>query len=247
MPAPTDLTPAEQQASDQALDTFVAALGGREQLTAALTVGSGSPEVDRVLRLIDDPRYATWSLRKLCVAAGITVAEFFSAYRKAALVEAHLKAVQIIAGAIPGVVQDLMQRAQPHAIKCEPCNGIGTITTDPTPQIPNPIPQPCRACNGVGTITVLPDLDRQKVALELGTLLQARGGLSIQQNVLTAGSGAAPLGSGGAGALDALQQAVHGLLRPTARALPIPTPASAPVPVVDGILEEPPCAESPTT
>lgn len=226
------LSAVEADLAGAAIDQFAATLGGRAALLDTLSVANGSPEIDQIARLLDDPRYAGWSLRRLCHLAGITVADLFSAYRKALIVRAHVEATRKIVDALPGVVADVMARSQPYQETCRDCQGTTRYTPEPTKKEPNPVAEPCRACQATGTITILPDLDRQKVALELGQLLQSRTGISIQQNTLSlppAGGGA------GVGTLESLQQAVQAVLYPRA----VPRSPEPPIATEGEIVDQP--------
>lgn len=197
----------ERESGIAAVATFVEQLGGKAAVIEALEIASDQLEVDAVLSLLADPRYDTWSLRRLCQNAGLTVHEFFGAFRKAAMVRAQIRATQKIADGIVPVVEDVMRRAAPVVETCEACSGTGTFTPDPSKRQPNPQPEPCKACKSSGKITILPELDRQKLALELADLVKKGGGLQIQNNQLNM-SGAA--GGTGAGDLEKLQQALAG-------------------------------------
>lgn len=219
------LTDAEADLSSAAVDAFTVAIGGRQGLLDALVVASGTPDVDKVTNLLIDPRYGGWTLRRICALAGLSVADLFRAYQKALVVRAHLQATRIVTEQLTHVVDDIMRRNQPHDETCELCDGTGTYTPNPTKKVPNPEPQSCVRCRGKGLIVVKPDLDRQKVALELGQLIQRQGGINVQQNNLTLPAGtSSPTAPG---ALEQLQQAVHETLYPRARPLPS---ASAPPP-----------------
>jgi hypothetical protein len=216
------LTAVEADLSAAAVDAFTVAIGGRQALLDTLAVADGTKEVHQIVNLLIDPRYAGWSLRKICGQAGLTIADLFVAYRKALVVKAHLQATRIVTENLVAVVDDVMTRAQPFAITCDACKGTGTFTPEPAKKLPNPSPEPCRACNATGRLMQIPDLDRQKVALELGQMLQQRG-LVVQQNNLTVPTG----GSIGApGALEQLQQAVHEVLYPRASVREVPVEAA---------------------
>jgi hypothetical protein len=206
---PLALSDADQALSDEAVQTFVAEVGGRHALTGALAVGATSPDVQQIVRLLLDPRYDQTSLPRLCRLAGLTVADFFVAYRKALVARSHIAATHLVAGQILTVVQDILHRAAPHHVPCDACYGCGSITPSPTRQVPNPSPGPCPRCQGRGQITLLPDLDRQKVALELAQLTQKSGGIVVQQQT-TVTQPQRPLQA--PGALEQLQQAVSQIL-----------------------------------
>jgi len=155
-----------------AIEVFAKAVGGREQLADTLAVTGTGSEIERITTLLLDPRYAQWSLARLCQTVGLTVADLFATYRKALIARAHIEASHIIAAKLPPVVTDVMDKA----------------ISDPT-------------------------VERQKLALELGQLLEKKGGLIVQQNAI-----AANLTATAPGALEQLQQAVGDLLFGGARA-----------------------------
>ena len=158
-------------------------VGGRDAIAEILSVASSDPEIDKVLTLLLDPSYARYSVAHLCHLAGITAAELYQALGKASIARAKITAlVTEVAPKLTGVVKDIMDRAQPYEIPCTHCGGLTEYTPEPTKEVPNPAPQPCRVCNATGKLLALPDLDRQKVALELGQLTQKGGGFAIQVN-----------------------------------------------------------------
>jgi len=222
----TTLTAVEQGLSSAAIDTFTKAVGGRDALIDVLSVASDAPDVDKIVTLLCDPRYDGYSLRRLCEITGLTIADLFSALKKAAISRAHILAITTqIAPNLVGVVKDVMIRAQPYEVPCGECGGIGTITADPTKETPNPSPLPCTTCRGGGVMLALPDLDRQKVALELGQLVTKGGPLLALQQNFPAGAAAS---SGAPGSLEQVQQAVSELLFKA-------TPRSTPP--IEGIVE----------
>ena len=231
------LTPEEADLSTAAIAAFTTAIGGRAKLLETLQVASDAPEVDGVVTLLMDPRYGGWSLRRICKAANLTIADLFAAYKKALIVKAHLQATQVVATHLVAVVDDVMKRSQPHEVACEGCHGMGTIPLAVAGQ--PPAPTECPACKGSGHVIAQPDLDRQKVALELGQLLTKGGGINLQQNTLVAGGGGSA--TFGPGALDQLQQAVGEILTPRSRRS---APASPPIDVT-AIPAVPLAAEAP--
>lgn len=207
---PTYLSPEEADASSRAIDTVVAALGGRPALLDTLAVAADAPEVEPILSLLLDPRYHKLSLRSLCTMANLTVVDLFAAYKKAMVTKAHLVAYKAITDTIVPVVEDVMRRAAPYEIPCYGCGGAGQVAVEGQPDAPLIT---CEDCRGTGKLLQLPDLDRQKLALELAQLVQKSAGLQIQNNQLTL-----PPGAGGSdprlggGTLVELQTAVREIL-----------------------------------
>jgi len=228
----TPLTDEEVDLSANAVMAFETALGGRDALIDVLAVADDAPEVARILNLLLDPRYQAMSLRRLCTMTGLSVADFFAAYKTAAVVRAHIQAAPIIAAKLLGVVDDLMTRAQPHYLICPVCRGTGSIVPEPTTAKPNPIPEPCTSCVE-GRQLVLPDLDRQKLALEVAELIKPRGGMVFNQANLLNTNGDRPSG-GATGALEQLQQAASSVLFSRA-----PAPVEAPETIINGEVAPP--------
>ena len=141
------------------------------------------------------------------------------------IARAHIAASHIIAEKIPPIVDDVMTRAAPQRLRCQACQGASA----------NGGP-PCLACFSLGYIQTEPDLDRQKLALELAQLTEKKGGLFIQQNTGVVAAAALPSNSG---ALEQLQQAVGDLLfRPGRRRAQSP-PEREPEPAPEIIRDEP--------
>lgn len=191
------ITEQEAGLNAEAIEVFAKAVGGRDALADTLAVaGPGGGDIARITALLLDPRYAHWGLPRLCSMVGLTVAELFAAYRKALLTRAHLQATHTIAAKLPAVVTDVMDKALPVPIPCEVCGGRGQ-----TDQVP------CWRCTGTGRVLSEPTVERHKLALELGQLLEKKGGLVVQQNNL-----AATVTATAPGSLEQLQQAVGDLL-----------------------------------
>ena len=174
----------ERVSADKAVETFLLGVGGRDQLLDALEIGSARPEIDKVLDFLADERYASMSLRQICNFAGLTVADLMAAYRSATLIKSQIAATAQIAHRIGPVVADVMRRAAPHEVSCRACNGAGTVSKGDDPALP------CLPCRGTGSVVAEPELDRQKLALELAELLKKGGGISItQQQIAVAAAG----------------------------------------------------------
>jgi hypothetical protein len=226
------LTKEEAAASEAALDALVHVLGGKVQLLDTLAVACDVPEVEALLKLFLDPHHEKISLRMLCSMAGLTVVDLFSAYKKAMVVKAQLVAYQAITDAILPVVQDVMKRAAPYTIPCYDCAGSGSVK-DPEAKEGDPVQVTCPTCAGRKELLQLPDLDRQKVALELAQLVQkGTFGINLQQNNMTVPP-PLPDATEGTGNLISLQHAVRELLSgprhplPTVDAEVIPQPEAA--------------------
>jgi hypothetical protein len=196
----TTLTVEELSLNGDAIEMFTRAVGGRAKLLEVLSITDSDASTDKVVNCLLDDEFSSWSLRRICAYAGITVADLFASYKKALFAQAHIEAAHLITSKLPPIVADVMQRALPQPIECPRCHG--TPTTPGT--------TPCPICLGSGTVQSEPDLDRQKLALELGRLTERKAGIMVQQNAIAAGTSA--LQSNASGSLEQLQQAVGELL-----------------------------------
>jgi hypothetical protein len=216
------LTAEEQQLSGDAIETFAAAVGGRKKLLETLSIADADNTTDKVVNCLLDPAYQSWSLRRICAYAGITVADLFASYKRALFTAAHIAAAHLITEKLPPIVADVMARALPGTESCPRCKGAPT-----TPGL-----TACPLCDGAGTVPTEPDLDRQKLALELGRLTERRAGIVMQQTTAVA-AGTAALQSSATGSLEQLQQAVGELLF-------APSRRRAAAPVIDVVSTEGP-------
>jgi hypothetical protein len=227
---PEFLTPAEATLNDDAVETFARVIGGREELAQVLSVATTAPDVDQVVTHLLDPRYAHWSLRTLCHRAGLTVADLLAAYKKAVITRAHVEASAIIARKLPPIVEDVMTRATPLPIVCPACKGDEAKR------------HACFTCHGTGAVRSEPDLDRQKLALELGQMVAKGGGLLIQQNQVVA---ATQVAAHGPGVLEQLQQAVGEVLFRPRRPMMTQPDETEPEPELPDLAPEPDDVDTP--
>lgn len=185
------------------------AIGGRAALVAALTHAPRSKELDYLIGLIASADEDQESLAYLCALGGMPVGELLTAYRTGELARAQVLAVQKVGVALPAVVEETMTRAAAHEATCDVCEGLCTITPEPTKKNPNPAPTTCKACKGKGVRTYLGDLEHKKLALEMGQMAGLKGpgvNIALTQQNLNVGAGAA------GGSLERLQTATDQIL-----------------------------------
>jgi len=187
-------------------------LGGRESMIAALSLMPLTESQAYAFGLLADPLNKKLSLAEIAARGNLTPRDLLQLFQDAQLFKAKLRAAKAVGERLGDVVEDVLRRAAPYEEPCDGCLGTGAITPDPTAADPNPAPGPCPACRGVGRVRFDPELDRQKVALEVGGLLgKGGGGLGIQVNVMAGGNGARGAVTG-AGAFDALIRATDEIL-----------------------------------
>lgn len=177
-------------------------LGGRAQLVGMLSLAPLTPDLRYTLGMLGDPQSDGKSLAHICAEGNILPGELLKQLASAALLRGKVLASQSIGDGIAAVTRDVMKKAAPYEDLCHACRGIGTITPDPTPDQPNPSPETCDTCLGLKRLLYQPDLERQKLAIEMAQLLPKSGGINIAQINAASGGDA---GSGGMGSLEALQ------------------------------------------
>lgn len=196
------------------LNQLEADLGGRAAVITLLTSApiSRDPELAYLVGQVCDPAHDHRQLGDLCRDLPVALDTLYQALRHGALARAHVVATKTIADRLPAVVADVMRKGAPYEDHCTICQGTGSTTPDPTPEEPNPSPQPCEICRGTGRLLYDADPKRQDRALELGGLLARGGGtlIQIQQQqqigALFSGRGQPP------GALEILQAAADDVL-----------------------------------
>lgn len=167
------------------LQEIEADLGGRDALVGMLALAPLTPDLHFILGLLGDPRSKGQSLAAICAMGNVLPGELLRQLASAALLRGKVLAQQKIATGIAAVAEDVMRRAAPYEDVCNGgCSGTGSITQDPSPTNPNPGPEPCEVCRGTGKLIYRPDLERQKLAIEMAQLLPKSGGINIlnQQN-----------------------------------------------------------------
>lgn len=216
------------------INAFEQALGGRGELLATLSLDS-SPEIKELLALLLDPEYDTKSLGFLANAVGISLTDLLRAFRNGVLAKAHILSSQRIAEKLPEVVADVMKRAAPYEEPCDACDATGLMTVKPTKKVQNPDPAQisCTICRGKGNVIRLPELDRQRLALEIGELIKSpKGGPTVLQQFNLGNNAAPSAGDPQAGALEKMQQAVTDILYGSRGSVIdlVPLPAEDPAP-----------------
>lgn len=212
------------------INEFEKALGGRVELIETLALDA-TAEIRELVAMLLEPQYDKDSLGYLANSVGITLTDLLRAYRTGVLAKAHILSSRHIAAKLPAVVEDVMKRAAPYEEACEGCDASGMMTVKPTKKVPIPDPAQvtCTICRGKGKVIRLPEIDRQRLALEIGELIKPpKGGPSVLQqfNFPTV---APTAGDPSAGALEKMQQAVTGILYGRGNVIDIdPLPPEAP-------------------
>lgn len=153
----------------QALRGFERDLGSRTAVIDAMKGCELSEEETYLMDLMADPREAGTPLARLCGQARVSIPRFLDIFRRGAGAQALAAAHGRIYEKLPEVAADVMARALPRHFACFKCPG----------------PE-CDKCHGVGYLTEDPELETQKVALQIGGLLKSGGGTEVnvnQQNI----------------------------------------------------------------
>lgn len=190
------------------LDTLEKQLGGRQALVSLLSLAPLTKDLQYVLGLLGDPQNQQLTLASICAQGNLLPGDLLKYLGAAALHRGQTIAKKTIGEHLPAVVADLMKKAAPYRNPCYGCQGTGSTTPEPTPDQPNPSPQPCETCNGVGELIYQPQLEVQRLAIEMGGLSQKGGGIAILNQQLNLPQA----GSAGAGALEQLQSLTDQIL-----------------------------------
>lgn len=168
----------------RAIDAIETAVGGRAAVVAALTLAPETDDLAYVIRLIADPSQDTRDLSAICRAGGVKIGEIIHALKQGLYARMLIQTTATITSHSPAVVEDIMVRAQQHYIDCPTCRGT-LLIYDRSQADPRNAPKiPCDACENpdgipTGKVLVYPDLDRQKVALDLANLLPKKTAPSV--------------------------------------------------------------------
>ena len=168
-----------------ALTQLEAAVGGRQALVEVVLHAPTGHGLDGVIALLANPQNDARALSLLCREAGISVGELLEAYKQGRLARAQVRAIDLVAEHLPAVVEDLLLRAQPHTVTCRACGETGTEMDG----------SKCADCDGTGKRLVLPDLDRQKLALDLAQMSpKGKGALVVVNQQAAPSTDASPEG-----------------------------------------------------
>jgi hypothetical protein len=161
-----------------ALNQLEEAVGGREQIATSLQISQQPLTVEEeiLMNLLADPANQARSLASLCGQTGITIGRVLEMFSKAEGAQAYAKSLSRIYKKLPDVVGDVMDRALPKMKTCMPCKGMGKFTVSKEGEA---LEQECLNCGGEGSIEQEPQLDRQKVALQLGGFMKEKAGVNI--------------------------------------------------------------------
>lgn len=171
---PGDHSPLSPHLSS-ALSQIEKAIGGRVAVGVALQHLPGG-KAELLVNLLADPANDARGLALILESAGLSVGQFIQLFKDARLAKAQVEAICKVAEKLPAVTEDVMTRAAPQKVPCQRCEGTGKGKKGG--------PIKCFACAGTGKVEVEPDLERQKVALELGGLLKKAPAVinNVQQN-----------------------------------------------------------------
>lgn len=166
---------------EKALASLEEALGGREAVTDSLALANLNGEETTVLHLLSDPANAKRSLAWICGGAGITIGKLLELFSKGDFAEAYVKAMRKVYRALPAVAEDVMARSLPKFLPCMPCMGEGRIAVKSKDAAGQEVVELklCGNCAGAGKREVEPDLERQKIALQMGGLLKQGAGVVV--------------------------------------------------------------------
>jgi len=169
----------EESHAAQTLRKFGDELGASKIIDMAQACDDLTPEEERFLNHLADPRNDLCKLDEVCREVNFKLGDFFKLLKKSRAAEAMMRAHDEIYSKVPLVAKDVMDRSVPHRVLCKTCWGTGGLEDGETSI-------KCKPCRGSGFVDVLPELERQKVALTIGGLLKTGGGVQVNTQINTA-------------------------------------------------------------
>lgn len=162
---------------EDALNTFETTLGGREKVLSSLFALPPTNEIDYVVGLIADPRNDDLSLAQICAIGGISIGKLLAFWKDASGMKAQLEAIDKISRYLPDVVEDVMKRSLPMEEPCYRCETTGKVESPKAGGGTETVI--CFKCQGSGKLITAPNLETQKVAIQLGGFLKQGPSVSI--------------------------------------------------------------------
>jgi hypothetical protein len=174
----------------RALKVFEDQVGGRDKLIEHLSHATLTDDQTYLVGMIADPRNSRKSLATIAALAQVHVGQLYKFFQEAGFVKAQLAAFEKIWKGLPAVAEDVMAKAVPRQIECPTCRGVGELTYEVKQEgwkKGDPIGEEIKACwncQGEKKVWVEPDLETQKVALQIGKVLTP-GGVQVGVQVNT--------------------------------------------------------------
>lgn len=160
----------QKKTTKGALANFEDAVGGRDVLIETLQLSTLDKKQEHFLRILSDPARQNDTLSIIARDSDILPSQVIELFRHASFAKAHAIAQAQLSEAIPSIMRDITDKSVDADIDCPTCMGVP------------PLEGQCLSCNGRGWILRPSDLDRQKIALEVGGLLKKGGGVNVQVN-----------------------------------------------------------------
>lgn len=157
----------------------------QDEIVTAL-VESGDERAVRLAERLGDERLDRTKFARHCYAAGLRPVDAWNILVDSRKLEARVA----LSAKLPDIVGAVAEAAVPAIVKCRKCKGTGQIVAkgdDP--------PADCPKCDGYGEMLKPADKDSQKMALEMGDLLNQKVPLIAQQFNTYGRGGGADLGA----------------------------------------------------
>ena len=175
----------------ETLRLFEAAAGGRAALLQRLSYVPDeklTPETELLVAQLMDPANGQLSLAQICKLSGFTVGRFLHFLKEARGAQALLECYERIYAGLPGVVDGVMSAAQSQQLPCLACEGTGKVKvptkfTGKRAGQTARVKKSCASCKGTGIISAAAEVERHRLALELGGLSTKKGAPGVQVNV----------------------------------------------------------------
>ena len=175
---PKTLTAGQIDRLSRPITALETALGGRDAFVAALAIHA-SPDTAELLSLLTESSRVPKTLGRIAHDAGVGLSMLLRAYHDGMLTKAHLIATTAAANHLLSVVEDILKRSVPYDEACTTCYGTGELRQQEGDAIKTIV---CGTCHGHKLIAHVPDLDYQKLALQLAEFIKPDKASTIIQS-----------------------------------------------------------------
>lgn len=162
-------------------------VGGRDQLAKILSYLPLDPQEAILVKLMGDPKLTTKSLAAIAARTGFSSGRVWDFFQRGKAAEAFVKSMTLVYDKAPDVAGSVMTEALPRTERClAPRCDHGKIPGEVDPASKTGRRKrstDCHVCEGRGYVIGRPEVERQRLALELTGLVKKGGGVVVNTNV----------------------------------------------------------------
>lgn len=160
--------------------------GGRDKFQKILCYLPHDAQEELLMKMLGDPKLNHKSLAALAARCGFSAGRVIDFFRRAQKAEAFVKSFKGVYEKLPDLTGSVMTEALPRTVRCTLCDK-GKLTNPINPATGKPAGgkrRNCNICEGRGYTIGRPEVDRQRLALEMSGVIQKGSGVTVnnQQN-----------------------------------------------------------------